>query len=156
MKTDPDLSRRFALAAHELRQQLPPATLQAAIHRQLDGAGEEPRRKPWGAWLGWAGLSTMTATLAVALVIHSMLPGEAPSAAATNVDADGFVRLVSADEWQRAQGDAVRTWLVNTELPQARMAALGLPYDPARAGERVPAQLLMHSSGDVLAVRFNR
>jgi hypothetical protein len=155
MKTDTDLTRRFALAAHELRQQLPPANLQAAIRRRLDRASEEPRRKSWGAWLGWAGLSTMTATVAIALAIHSMLPGDAAPAAATAADSDGYVRLVSADEWQRAQVDA-RTWVVHTELPQARMAALGLPYDPARAGERVPAQLLMHSSGDVLAVRFNR
>ncbi|MEJ6021416.1 hypothetical protein [Ramlibacter sp. PS4R-6] len=155
MKTATDLTRRFALAAHELRQQLPPATLQAAIHRHLDRAEAAPPRRPWAAWLGWAGLSTAAATLAIALVVHSMLPADAQQPA-TTADADGFVRLVSADEWQRAQGDAARTWVVNTELPQARLAALGLPYDPARAGERVPAQLLMHSSGDVLAVRFNR
>jgi hypothetical protein len=45
---------------------------------------------------------------------------------------------------------------VSTELPHSRLAVLGLPYDPARAGERVPAQFLMHSSGEVLAVRVNR
>ena len=154
MKTDTDLTRRFALAAHELRHQFPPAMLQAAIHRALDRTTIAPRRKPRGAWLGWAGLSTVAATLAVALVVHSVLPQD--DAPATTADADGFVRLVSADEWQRAQSDSARTWVVNTELPQARLAALGLPYDPARAGERVPAQLLMRSSGDVLAVRFNR
>jgi hypothetical protein len=154
MKTDTDLTRRFALAAHELRHQFPPSMLQAAIHRRLDRAKAPARRKPWAAWLGWAGLSTMTATLAIALVVHSVLPAD--TAPATTVDADGFVRLVSADEWQRAEADGSRTWVVDTELPQARLAALGLPYDPARAGERVPAQLLMHSSGDVLAVRFNR
>jgi len=154
MKTDTDLTRRFALAAHELRHQFPPATLQAAIHRELDRAKKAPHRMSWGAWLGWAGLSTAAAVLAVALVVQSMLPAE--PAPATAVDSDGFVRLVSADEWQRAQSDAARTWVVNTELPQARLAALGLPYDPAHAGDRVPAQLLMRSSGDVLAVRFNR
>jgi hypothetical protein len=154
MKPDIDFARRFALAAYELRQQFPPSVLQAAIHRQLDRAQAAPTRKPWAAWVGWAGLSTMAATLAVALVVHSMLPGDGAAPAAA--DADGFVRLVSADEWQRAQGDVTRTWVVDTELPQARLAALGLPYDPARAGERVPAQLLMRSSGDVLAVRFAR
>jgi hypothetical protein len=152
--TDPDLSRRFALAAHELRQHLPPATLQAAIHRQLDRTQQRPRRKPWAAWLGWAGLSSAAATLALALVVQSMLPDAVQPA--TALDSDGFVRLVSADEWQRAHGEPDSTWVVNTEWPQARLAAFGLPYDPAHAGERVPAQLLMHSSGDVLAVRFNR
>jgi hypothetical protein len=152
--TDTDLARRFALAANELRQHLPPATLQAAIHRQLDRKLDQPQRKPWAAWLGWAGLSTAAATLALALVVQSLLPDAAQPA--TALDSDGFVRLVSADEWQRAHGDSGSTWVVNTEWPQAHLAALGLPYDPARAGERVPAQLLMHSSGDVLAVRFNR
>jgi hypothetical protein len=74
----------------------------------------------------------------------------------TVVGDDGFVRLVSNDVWQRARVDSERTWIVTTELPHARLAALGLPYDPARAGERVPAELLMHSSGEVLAVRLDR
>jgi hypothetical protein len=154
MNTDTELARRLSLAAHELRHQMPPATLQAALHRKLDGAKDNVRRKPWAAWLGWAGLSTMTATLAIALVVHSMLPDA--SQPATTVDSDGFVRLVSTDEWQRAQRESGRTWVVDTELQQAHLATLGLPYDPARAGERVPAQLLMHTSGDVLAVRFTR
>lgn len=155
MNTDTDLAHRFALAAHELRQQMPPATLQAAIHRHLDRThGPKPRRNALAAWLGWAGLSAMTAVLAALLVVNSMLADEAQPGAVA--DSDGFVRLVSADDWQRAQSDAGRTWVLNTELPQARLASLGLPYDPGRAGERVPAQLLMHSSGDVLAVRFTR
>jgi hypothetical protein len=33
------------------------------------------------------------------------------------------------------------------------LAALGLPFDPARAAEPVRAELLMHASGDVLALR---
>jgi len=45
---------------------------------------------------------------------------------------------------------------VPTEIPQSRLAALGLPYDPTRANERVAAQLLMQGSGDVLAVRVEQ
>jgi hypothetical protein len=153
MKNDAELTRRLALASHELRAQTPPATLLAAIHRQLDDARRARRGLRW-SWLGWAGLSTASAALAVALVVNSTLPtAQSPG---TQVDADGFVRLVSADEWQRANAAADSTWLVNAEMPRARLAALGLPYDPARAGERVPAQLLMRSSGEVLAVRLNR
>jgi len=131
---------------------LPPATLLPAIHRRLDGPAQARRRLRWLS-IGWAGLSTVTAALAVALVVNSALPTATPG---TQVDADGFVRLVSADEWQRANAAADSTWLVNAEMPQSRLAALGLPYDPARAGERVPAQLLMRGSGEVLAVRLNR
>lgn len=157
MKTDPELSRRLSLASYELRAQLPPATLLPSIHRGLHRGPwkNSPPRPRWFAWLGWAGLSTATVALAAVLVVNSM--GSADADATQGVaDADGFVRLVSQDAWQRANAQDARTWLVDTELPQARLAALGLPYDPARAGERVSAQLLMHSSGEVLAVRVVR
>lgn len=49
---------------------------------------------------------------------------------------------------------AAPAWVVRTELPRERLAAFGLPYDPARAGEPVRAELLMHPAGDVLAVRL--
>lgn len=155
-----DLTRRMALASHELRMQAPPATLLPAIHRSLDhkrmekaGATGSRSGSRWLSWFGWAGLSTACVALAVAFVVDSMVDSGAQQTAATE---DGFVRLVNNDVWQRASADAGRTWLVTTELPHSRLAALGLPYDPARAGERVPAQLLMHSSGEVLAVRVNR
>jgi hypothetical protein len=153
MNTDHDLIHQLSLASHELRGQLPPATLLPAIHVRLDCARKQVRERRF-AWVGWAGLSTGAVALAAALVVNAMLPAARPAQVA--LDADGFVSLVSRDEWQRAQADTGRTWLVETELPQARLAALGLPYDPARAGERVPAQLLMHSSGNVIAVRLNR
>lgn len=44
-------------------------------------------------------------------------------------------------------------WVVRTELPAERLALLGLPYDPGRAARPVRAELLLHASGDVLAVR---
>lgn len=155
MKTDPELSRRLALAAYELRAQVPPAPLLDAIHRCLDRGARQPaslRHRAW-SWFGWAGLSTATVAIAAFLVVHSLVDTREVS---TVADSDGFVRLVSTDEWQRAHTEAGRTWLVSTEIPQSRMAALGLPYDPARAGERIPAELLLHSSGEVLAVRVSR
>jgi hypothetical protein len=45
---------------------------------------------------------------------------------------------------------------VRTELPASRRALLGLPYDPAAAAAPVRAELLLHPSGDVLAVRVIR
>jgi hypothetical protein len=73
--------------------------------------------------------------------------------------ASGFVPVASPERFaQLWQGgaEAAPAWVVRTELPRERLAALGLPYDPARAGELVHAELLMHPSGDVLAVRLTR
>jgi hypothetical protein len=156
MKTDSDLSRQLSFAAYDLRAQMPPATLLPAIHRGLKRGRWRKRTAGarWASWFGWAGLSTAAVALAALLVVHSMVA--APGTAQTVSDSDGFVRLVSADAWQRAKSQDDATWLVSAELPQSRLAALGLPYDPARAGERVPAELLIHSSGEVLAVRVTR
>jgi NADPH:quinone reductase-like Zn-dependent oxidoreductase len=150
-----ELSRRMALASHELRAQLPPATLLPAIHRGLARGRWKPRSagQRWLSWAGWAGLGTASVALAAALVVNSIVDVDTPAQVASD---DGFVTLVNNDEWQRARTDGSRTWLVTTELPHSRLAALGLPYDPARAGERVPAQLLMQASGEVLAVRLDR
>jgi hypothetical protein len=157
MNTPTDLPRQLALAACDLRAQTPPAPLLPAIHRQLRRGRWKQRamRARRLSWLGWAGLSTATVALAAVLVVNSM-GGDEPARTDTVVDADGFVRLVSADAWQRANAQQGNTWLVSAEVPRSRLAALGLPYDPARAGERVPAELLIHSSGEVLAVRVNR
>jgi hypothetical protein len=152
---DADLPRRLAAASRELRAQLPPATLLPAVHRSLARGRWKPHdaRPRWWAWAGWAGLGTAAVALSAVFVVHSTLDTETPDTVASD---DGFVRLVTSDEWQRARTGAERTWIVTTELPHSRLAALGLPYDPTRAGERVPAQFLMHSSGEVLAVRVNR
>jgi hypothetical protein len=45
-------------------------------------------------------------------------------------------------------------WVLTTELPQQRLAAMGLPYDPGRAAEPLRAELLVAGSGEVLAVRL--
>ena len=156
MNTDTALSRQLALAAHELRAQMPPATLLPAIHRQLRGGRWKVRtlRARGLSWLGWGGLSTAAVLLAT-LIVASAVADSEPTLSEAASEGDGFVRLVGADAWQRAQAQQGSTWLVSAEVPQARLAALGLPYDPARAGERIPAELLIHSSGEVLAVRVN-
>jgi hypothetical protein len=63
----------------------------------------------------------------------------------------GFVPVAPPERWPR---DAAPAWLVRTELQGERLAAMGLPYDPAHAGDSVRAELLLHPSGEVLAVRF--
>lgn len=77
----------------------------------------------------------------------------------STMHASGFVPVASqerfAELWQGG-AQAAPAWVVTTELPRERLAELGLPYDPARAGELVHAELLLHPSGDVLAVRLTR
>lgn len=134
-----------------------------------------PRRGP--AWSTWATLAA--AGLALVLVWFAG-PGRhratAPSPSQPNLTdagasaigagpvgrvprASGFVPVASperfAELWQGG-AEAAPAWVVRTELPRERLAELGLPYDPARAGDLVHAELLMHPSGDVLAVRLTR
>jgi hypothetical protein len=62
-----------------------------------------------------------------------------------------FLPLVPREDWP---DEASPAWLVQSEVPQERLAALGLPYDPTRAAEPVRAELLVHPTGLVLALRL--
>ncbi|MBX3601365.1 MAG: hypothetical protein KF863_12120 [Rubrivivax sp.] len=126
------------------------------------GGQAAPRRRglrqPWAwPWLlprGAAWGLACTTVLLGSLVL--MLEQPAPPAVPETVLASGFVPLLPPERWPAAGGEAAPAWLVSAELSGERLAALGLPYDPARAGERVRAELLMQASGDVLAVRLLR
>jgi hypothetical protein len=58
-----------------------------------------------------------------------------------------------ANRWDAA---GARAWVVAGEVPSSQLSRFGLPFDPSRAGENVRAELLLHSSGEVLAVRLER
>lgn len=122
--------------------------------------------------IAWPTLAVGAAVMAALLLVWWVGPGHQPSlrtpVAAPDMGAgpvgrvpraSGFVPVASperfAELWQGG-AQAAPAWVVRTELPRERLAALGLPYDPARAGEPVHAELLMHPSGDVLAVRLTR
>lgn len=142
---DSSLSAQLRTVARDLAVQPLPPTLERDIERAL----RPQMRNPWRP-LGL--LSAAAAGLAgvMAALVVVFTPAEEPIASTPQLA--GFVGLVASERWKEAaqRGSA---WLVPTELPQSRLAALGLPYDPARAGDTVRAQLLVHSSGDVLAVR---
>ena len=115
-----------------------------------------PRRGP--AWSTWATLAA--AGLALVLVWFAG-PGRhratAPSPSQPNLT-DAGASAIGAGPVGRVPraSEAAPAWVVRTERPRERLAELGLPYDPARAGDLVHAELLMHPSGDVLAVRLTR
>lgn len=136
--------------------------------------------RPTGSWGAWAGAATCASVLGVSLLLALRPPhlppmietgrppggvaGSPARAEAGFAPAMHFVPLVSPDRMRalsqagEAGGAAAQAdtpaWVVTTELPQQRLAAMGLPYDPERAAEPLRAELLVAPSGEVLAVRL--
>lgn len=147
-------------AGDTLAGEAPPAAVPDAVWKAFAQAPrpEPARRSPWRlAWAG-GGLAGATLVLAMALLVSAArdpLDGVPQAAAATP-----FLPVAASSErWPQLLREAREhgpAWVVPTELPRDSLAAMGLPYDPARAGESVRAELLVHASGDVLAVRFVR
>lgn len=157
------LAEALRRAATQLDQELPPPGLAAAVRsalrqqresqaqvRKSSGAGPRlpmlPRTWPWP---GAASGAVFAAVLVVSVLL--MLQGPATPPPAPEQRMSGFVPVVPLERWPAEDAPA---WLVRTELQRDRMAALGLPFDPARASESVRAELLVRASGEVLAVRF--
>ncbi len=142
----------------ELQAQTPPAALQARVRAAAlaapraalvrDGA---PRVHTWrtGPW-AWSAAAVF-ASLLVGAVLLLRLPPPLPMWVDEAPHHGDFMAVVPAERWPRGSASA---WLVGAELQRERLPALGLPYDPARAGETVRAELLLHPSGVVLAVRL--
>ena len=172
----PELADAFA----QLRIDLAGAHAPPAVWARVRGAALQAAmpRAPSGAVAGvrpaiaWPTLAAGMAVMAALLLVWWVGPGRhqpaRPPVATPDMGAgpvgrvpraSGFVPVASperfAELWQGG-AQAAPAWVVRTELPRERLAALGLPYDPARAGEPVHAELLMHPSGDVLAVRLTR
>lgn len=156
--TDSGLTTLRALlddAAGDLRRQAPPA----ALRRQVLAAQRQARHEPARASRSWrwirVGVPLAMMSLAAVVGLDAWLRAGGPSApvAAKSHDAPAFVALAGDEQLRAAAREGGRAWIVRTELPRERLAALGLPYDPSRAGDRVRAELLMDRAGDVLAVR---
>lgn len=125
------------------------------VHARLRSALHTHRRNPAGVTVRairmmsrwrWQGAAlALTAVLSLAWVMDSRHFGRAAGAGE-------FMALTELGALP--EGDEV--WLVAAELPQQQLAAMGLPFDPARAGERVSTQVLLRSNGEMLAVRLVR
>ena len=110
-----------------------------------------PRKVAWGgAWLA-GGLLLLAGAL---LTIEP--PGRAPVPLPSPAADSGFLPVVSQAQWRQAMDGQAQApvWLMPAELPRERLALLGLPYDATRANETVRAELMLHPSGQLLAVRF--
>jgi hypothetical protein len=147
-------------AAQELNRQEPPAWLahttlaRAAAVLPHPAAGGAPARRFGGWWTGAA--ATFASVLLVSVLLLIAVPAPRPDDATLHQASrpSGFLPLVSAQTLTDAADRPAAAWLVETEMPRDRLAALGLPFDPGRAGDSVRAELLMHPSGQVLAVRL--
>jgi hypothetical protein len=160
--------------AAQSRSAEPPATVadaaRAALERRLvqrtlpqaalAGTALQPSRPGRGPWLHrlstWAGATLAFAGVLFVSLLLLLAAGDAPRLAPQQLafEATDFVPLVPPERWPAdTAAGASPAFLVRTELPGQRLAALGLPFDPARAGERRNAELLVHPSGEVLAVR---
>jgi hypothetical protein len=159
----------------ELRATEPPTALRARVLAACDAATQAatapatapvvagvPPPEPASAafkrrWI--VGLTAAMAMLAVVFVANAVR-STADTAAPVRARAGSpFVALVSQERLQQLAREPMAEgppWVVATEMPRERLAAFGLPYDPARAGESVRTELLMHPAGEVLAVRIVR
>ncbi len=162
------LRQALALAARDLEAQGPPPVLAgrvcAAVRRvqarDADAAPARatPARADAGTWrragtgrTAWPrGLAAGCAAAFVGLVLLVLWP--APSSPDRPLSlASGFVPLVPPERWP---AEAAAAWLIDAELPAERLMVLGLPPDASRAGRNVRAEMLVHPSGELLAVRF--
>lgn len=140
--------------ARDLQQRTPaPGRDDAVLQAMQARFAERQRAGRRNRWRWALAGPALCASVLVACVwlLGSAPPGESGATVARGSD---FIVLVSADRWAAYEkAGAGRAWLVPTEVPRERLALLGLPYDPAAAAEPVHAELLVHASGDVLAMR---
>lgn len=160
--TEP-LAQALRRAAQVLDAQRPPPALRETLLQRLRPVATPalaprlqsrlqdriaPRR--WLRLTAWSGGAAVAAMLLVSSAVLVLAPPP-QSAAVAGSGAGEFLPLVPREDWP---DEASPAWLVSSELPQERLAALGLPYDPTRAADRVRAELLVHPSGRVLALRL--
>ncbi|MBT9504473.1 MAG: hypothetical protein IV092_24730 [Burkholderiaceae bacterium] len=134
--------------------------MQAAFRQARPAASNTLQQRRWGGMLAWSGAATCAVVLLASTALLMNIPVGDADQAMPLIKSSAFVPLVAPERWsaylEGGTAPAGAAWVVAAELPGDRLAALGLPYDPARAGERVRAELLLHPSGDVLAVRLLR
>lgn len=158
-------------------QPLPPWLARPASLQPVPPPGKNarPAARPWrvpfwpgatdaGVSLAWGGAMACVLVLLGAgwlMVQAPHGPEGGPLLAETRpLRETGFWPVADPDRWAGPGADGAppaqatqAAWVVRTELPAERLAVLGLPYDPGQAARPVRAELLLHASGDVLAVR---
>jgi hypothetical protein len=142
--------------AQDLRQRAPSPERDDAVltaMRQQFAAARRGRSSSRWRWALAGPALCASVLVACVWLLGSAPPGESGATVLGNAGS-GFIVLVSADRWAAYEKAGAGTaWLVPAEVSRERLALLGLPYDPADAAAPVRAELLVHASGDVLAMR---
>ena len=160
--TTPDLTVALAHARTLLQSCEPPPRVQVALHKAL---GLPPpslsavRPSAWHQAVDWLVRQRWSAA-AVALVMVcvvaavSELSGPYGRPPLRNGLDDfysgGFMPVGNPI----GLTNGATAWLVSTEMSRQQLVTLGLPFDPARAAEMVPAEVLLRPNGELLAVRL--
>jgi hypothetical protein len=154
-----ELARRHPDARQDAQLLARLTQLQQGRHGRCSTAEvDEPR---WLRRLAWgSGALGATAAMLMSALLWLDPPGMGGGIQAASLSGSGFIPLVPEGELRVALGAMVdggrsaAVWLQPTELPRERLALLGLPFDAARADETLRAELMLNSSGQVLAVRI--
>ncbi|OYT91489.1 MAG: hypothetical protein CFE43_13325 [Burkholderiales bacterium PBB3] len=160
--TTADLTVALADARTLLHDCAPPPRVQVALHKSLGlplPSLSAVRASPWQQAVDWLVRQRWSAAV-VALVLVcvvagvaelGMPPGRPPMRhAMDDLVGGGFMPVGNP----AGLANGATAWLVSTEMSRQQLITLGLPFDPARAADTVPAEVLLRPNGELLAVRL--
>jgi hypothetical protein len=155
--TDEERDRTMAAGLAALRGAMYPLGAPPGVEKELMAAfaRQYPPRRWYQAWSktrwGMAGATAAVALLALSLSLSLHAPGPGPGLASSGrADAGPFIALASAERIE----EEADPQMLETDLPRADLAALGVPVSPENAGDSVRAELLVGADGSPLALRL--
>lgn len=149
------LDQQLSLLRKDLQELNTPTaieqTLLQAFAKQQAKEKKQTRSRRLRPWL--AGLLTLGGSFGLVILTvmfpasqHQLTPA---SSAVSNSDLPPFVALVPMERL-----DEGTPHMMETEVPAAWLASLGMPVSPEIAGEMVRAQMLVDEEGSPLAMRL--
>lgn len=155
--SDPQLDPPFAALRAAMAQQNAPRGVEKEL---MDAFARQFPPRRWyhvlsvRQWWAAAGAGTAGLLAVLVLTMSAQVPSASPAAPATPLiavdDGGPFMALASAERIEQ-EPDAR---LLETDVPRAELAALGVPVTPENAGDAVRAELLIGSDGSPLALRL--
>lgn len=158
MHTDDDCNRPLTAPLEALRAGMATLNAPRGVEKELMAAFAKqfpPRRwyhalspLQWGL-AGGVGSTAMVALLAFSLSLRAPAPvlDATPSGA---FDAGPFIALESAERIRQEANPQ----MIETDVPRAALASLGVPVSPENEGDSVRAELLVGADGSPLALRL--
>ncbi|MBC3905973.1 hypothetical protein [Undibacterium umbellatum] len=153
--TDAVLDQQFNLLRKDLQELNTPASTEQALllafAKQQVKNKKQARNKGLRPWL--AGLLTLSGSFGLVMLTvlfpasqHQLAPD---SITVSNTELPPFVALVPLERLHEGTPH-----MMETEVPAAWLASLGMPVSPEIAGDMVQAQMLVAADGEPLAMRL--